>query len=143
MKNLRNATILLLIIFLVLLIASAVYAVTRGIHIVSKKGEDLYLYKDYHALVVGVSDYDKWPNIPNAVGDAKEISAALKGLGFTVKEVYNPASRELKTALNDLTYGQGREKNRAILFYFAGHGETETMADGTKLGYIIPSDCPL
>lgn len=27
--------------------------------------------------------------------------------------------------------------------YYAGHGETETLADNTKLGYIIPKDCPL
>jgi hypothetical protein len=57
--------------------------------------------------------------------------------------MYDPTSRELKKALNDLTYGQGQEENRAILLYFAGHGETESLADGTKLGYIIPGDCPL
>jgi uncharacterized caspase-like protein len=35
------------------------------------------------------------------------------------------------------------KKNRALLFYFAGHGETLELADGTELGYILPSDCPL
>ncbi len=29
------------------------------------------------------------------------------------------------------------------MFYYAGHGETEALADGTSLGYIIPTDCPL
>jgi formylglycine-generating enzyme required for sulfatase activity len=143
MQHLRNLIRLLIILSLIFFIASTVSALTRGIHVVSKKGKELYLYKDYHALVVGVSNYDKWPDLPNAVKDAKEVSSALKRLGFKVKQVYNPTSRELTKALNDLTYKQGREKNRAILFYFAGHGETETLADGTKLGYIIPKDCPL
>jgi uncharacterized caspase-like protein len=55
----------------------------------------------------------------------------------------NPTSRELNTTLNDMAFRLGREKNRALLFYFAGHGETLDLADGTELGYIIPSDCPL
>ena len=42
-----------------------------------------------------------------------------------------------------MTYRMGRQKERAVLFYYAGHGETESMADGTKMGYIIPRDCPL
>ena len=32
---------------------------TRGIRVTDTSGENLYLYKDYHALVVGVSHYDK------------------------------------------------------------------------------------
>jgi HEAT repeat protein len=64
-------------------------------------------------------------------------------LGFTVKLFSNPNSAELKKVLNDMAYGYGREENRALLFYYAGHGQTEMLADGTKLGYIIPRDCPL
>ncbi|MBW2742440.1 MAG: caspase family protein, partial [Deltaproteobacteria bacterium] len=71
-------------------------------HIVSKQGKELYLYKDYYALVVGVSNYGTWPDLPNAVKDAKEVSSALKRLGFKVNEAYNPTSRQLKKALNDL-----------------------------------------
>lgn len=119
-------------------------AVSRGIHVVAKGGKQLYLYKDYHALVVGVGDYTQgWPDLPNTVKDAKEVSVALKRLGVKVRLVTNPTSRELEKALNDLTYKQGREGNRALIFYYAGHGETESLADGTKLGYIIPRDCPL
>ncbi len=134
---------LVIILFIIFFISDNLSAVTRGVRVVSKQGAEVYLYKDYHALVVGVGDYDRWPDLPNAVEDAKEVSAALKRLGFAVKEAYNPTSRELTKALNDMTYKDGREKNRAILFYFAGNGETETLADGTKFGYIIPKDCPL
>ena len=118
-------------------------AATRGISVVSKQGQALKLYDSYNALVVGISDYQQWPDLPYAVNDAKEVAKRLKEMGFHVKLVINPDSHELKTAINEMTYRTGREKNRAVLFYYAGHGETETMADGTKMGYIIPGDCPL
>ena len=119
------------------------FSATRGIRVTAKEGQSLYFYKDYHALVVGISNYEKWPKLPNAVNDAKEIAAKLKELGFEVKIVLDPTSREMKTVLSEMVYKIGREKNRALLFYYAGHGETETLADKTKMGYIIPSDCPL
>lgn len=135
----------LLITFFIstLLVSIPLLATTRGISVVSKKGQTYHLYKDYHALVVGVSEYEQWPDLPNAVKDAQEVSDTLKRLGFKVELVTNPNYQQLRKALNELTYKFGREQNRALLFYYAGHGETETMADGTKLGYIIPSDCPL
>ena len=139
----KFAFFIILSLLITLLIPAYLFATTRGIRVTAKTGQSLYLYKDYHALVVGVSDYEKWPDLPNAIKDAEEVSRILKRLGFTVKLVSNPTSRELKKVLNDLTYVYGREENRALLFYYAGHGETEMLADGTKLGYIIPRDCPL
>ncbi len=126
-----------------LTVSSHLSATTRGIRVVGKSGESLYLYKDYHALVVGVSDYDNWPDLPKAVEDAREVASVLSGFDFKVKLLLNPTSGELSTALNDMAFNMGSEKNRALLFYFAGHGETLELADSTQLGYIIPSDCPL
>jgi uncharacterized caspase-like protein len=118
-------------------------ATTRGITVTSKEGQSLFLYKDCYALVVGISNYEKWPRLPNTVNDAKEVAAKLKELGFKVRLLLDPTSREMKTVLSDMVYDMGREENRALLFYYAGHGETETLADKTKMGYIIPSDCPI
>ena len=119
----------------------------RGIKVVARTEDGgtrlLPLYSGSHALVVGVSNYEKWPKLPNAVKDAKDVAERLKKLGFHVTLVLNPTSSELTKALNDLTYRHGRDKNQALLFFYAGHGETEVLADGTKLGYIIPRDCPL
>ena len=119
----------------------------RGIKVVARTEDGgtrlLPLYSGYYALVVGVSNYEKWPKLPNAAKDAKDVAEKLKKLGFHVKLVLNPTSSELRRALNDLTYTYGRDKNQALLFFYAGHGETEVLADGTKLGYIIPRDCPL
>jgi uncharacterized caspase-like protein len=130
-------------IFISLILPTPSFSTTRGIRVTGKQGESLYLYKDYHALVVGISDYEKWPRLPNAVNDAKEVASKLKELGFEVKLMLDPTFREMKTVLSEIVYKMGREENRALLFYYAGHGETETLADKTKMGYIVPKDCPL
>ncbi len=139
-KRITSYSILFILIFFAF---SNIDATQRGLSVTVKSGKEISLYNDYHALVVGVSDYEKWPSLPNAVKDAREVSDKLKEMGFNVKTVLNPNSSELKKALSELTYRLGREKNRALLFYYAGHGETEKLADNTKLGYIIPSDCPV
>jgi hypothetical protein len=117
---------------------------TRGVQVKAKQGESLYLYNDYYALVVGVGDYTNgWPALPGALKDSEDVAAALKDYGFTVRLVRNPTSRDLKKAVTEMAFVTGKEQNRALLLYFAGHGETLNLADGTKLGYIIPADCPL
>jgi formylglycine-generating enzyme required for sulfatase activity len=118
-------------------------ATDRGIQIVVKSGESLYLYKDYYALVIGVSEYEEWPDLPNAVKDAREVASELEALGFTVSLLLDPTSHQLIDALKKMTFQLGRERNLALLLYFAGHGETLELADGTELGYIVPKDCPL
>lgn len=120
-----------------------VSATSRGIQIAPENGQNLYLYDNYTALIIGVSDYEKWPKLPYAVDDAMEVAAKLKALAFDVKLVLDPTFRELKTVLNEMVYKMGQEENRALLLYYAGHGETETLADKTKMGYLIPKDCPL
>ena len=115
----------------------------RGISVTAGNAQNLYLYKDYFALVVGVSNYEQWPDLPSAGKDAKEVAAKLKEIGFEVKLVVDPSAEQLRQALSDMVYEKGGENNRALLFYFAGHGETLELADGTQLGYIVPGDCPL
>jgi len=133
----------ILLLFVFSLYTTSSFSTTRGIRVTSKEGQSLYLYKSYHALVVGVSNYERWPKLPNAVNDAKEVASKLKGIGFEVKMLLDPTAREMRTAINEMVYKMGREENRALIFYYAGHGETETLADKTKMGYIIPIDCPL
>ena len=78
------------------------FSATRGIRITAKEGQSLYLYKDYYALVVGISDYERWPKLPNAVNDAKEVAAKLKEMGFKGRLSLYPTSREMKTVLSDM-----------------------------------------
>lgn len=135
-------SLLFILLIAMLFASSSIFATTRGIHIVSRQGQTVYLYKDYHALVMGISDYDYWPKLPNSVKDAKEVAEKLKAMGFQVKLVLNSTSEALRSVINDVVFLIGSEENRAILIYFAGHGETEILADKTRIGYIIPKDCP-
>ena len=130
----RLHILILLFFFLFPVLPNLSISATRGIQVIDKQGRSLYLYKDYHAMVVGISNYEKWPDLPNAANDAKEVAAGLKKSGFTVKLALDPTSRELRKILSDLVYEMGRENKRALLFYFAGHGETLELADGTALG---------
>ena len=144
--NLNMKKLFLLFLTLLLTILSfliPLQAANRGISVVSKRGQSLHFYNDYQALVVGVSNYELWPKLPNAANDAVEVAKKLKSMGIHVKLVLDPTYRELKTALTDMVYKMGREQNRGVLFYYAGHGETERLADGKNMGYIIPRDCPL
>jgi hypothetical protein len=138
----RNLLITLLL-FAFLGPAPCLLAASRGIQVVSGDGQSLYLYKDYQAVVIGVSDYDHWPKLPNAVKDSQQVAGKLTEMGFKVKLIANPDSRQLKSTLTEIARRLGTEKNRALLLYYAGHGETTRLADGTELGYIIPKDCPL
>ena len=115
----------------------------EGINVVTSRGEKLQLYKDYYALVVGVSVYDKRPALPQAVNSAKAIASLLKRMGFTVALVTDPTAKQLKKAMADLVRGPGREPKRGIVFYYVGYGETQSLPDGAKVGWIIPRDCPL
>jgi hypothetical protein len=133
----------LLSLLLFLIPPPSSFSKTRGISVTDKKGHNLYLYKDYYALVVGISNYEKWPDLPSAAKDAEEVASRLEQIGFEVKLSLNPSAEELRKVLSNIVYQAGREKNRALLFYFAGHGETLELADGTELGYIVPGDCPL
>ncbi len=135
----RSIILSLSVMFLLSLASQAFGAVTVKI----KSGKEIRLYKDYHALVIGVSDYDYWPDLRGSVQDAEEVAQTLKGMGMSVTTLLNPTSAQLKTAMNKLTYGPGREQDRAILFFYSGHGETERLATGQKLGYIVPKDAPL
>jgi formylglycine-generating enzyme required for sulfatase activity len=146
-KNKSLAISLLTIVLSFLLLTFSIHASSRGITVKAKTSsgtiKEIPLYSGYRALVVGVSDYDSWPDLPNAVNDAQEIAETFKKMGFKVKTVTNPNSLKLKEALNEMAYIEGQDEKLALLFYYAGHGETEKLADGTKLGYIIPTDCPL
>jgi hypothetical protein len=142
MRKLCGCAIMILILIIFTSIRGPSGA-RAGFSVVSRQGQTLDLYMDYRALVVGISDYERWPKLPNAVNDAKEVEAKLREMGFEVKVVLDPTSREMKTILSEMVYELGGKENRALLFYYAGHGETETMADKTKLGYLIPKDCPL
>jgi FKBP-type peptidyl-prolyl cis-trans isomerase len=83
------------------------------------------------ALVVGNAAYEGAP-LGNPVNDARDLSAALRRLGFEVLERLNRNSDELR---RDLAEFQDKLSPGAIgLFYFAGHG----VQAGRGLNYLLP-----
>jgi hypothetical protein len=91
-------------------------------------GKPLPLYNASFALVVGVANYTNgWPRLDEAVNDAREVKTALEEQGFVVTLVENPAAVQLKDAIESFLATHGLSKETRLLFYFAGHGHTQTI----------------
>ena len=144
-REIRKLLLILLTISLLGFFCASALAQQRGMGGVVrlKNGGTIKLYDDYQALVIGVGDYEDWPRLPGAVRDAKEVARVLRELDFKVKLVLDPTSAQLKKLLDELPYDLGFKQDRGLLIYFAGHGETEDLANKKKLGYIVPTDSPL
>jgi formylglycine-generating enzyme required for sulfatase activity len=142
--RIRKALFCSLLALMVILISGFVdNTAAVNLSVVSSDGRQIELYKDFHALVIGVGNYDHWPSLPNAVKDAKEVSRLLRRFGFSVTLLIEPTARELKKALDDFVQNFGQEPDRGLLLYYSGNGESQTLPGGTELGWIIPRDCPL
>lgn len=142
-----GVNLLLPILVCVCLLTDPAQATSRGITVQSRTAsgasEQIRLYSEYCALVVGCGQYTRgWPPLPNPVKDAKEVAALLKSLGWRVDVLMDPPGAKLRRELNRLVTGVGRQKDNAILLWFSGHGQTIEEADGTKLGYLVPVDAP-
>jgi len=146
MDNKRISPLLLLLVLagvLNLWVPDNLQAASRSIvRVKTKDHRTVELYQDYQAVVIGVGGYQNFPRLPGAIKDAQEVAGELRKLGFKVVLHLDPASAQLRKILNDLPYEEGSQRDRALLLYYAGHGETEVLADGTRLGYITAVDCP-
>jgi tetratricopeptide (TPR) repeat protein len=100
------------------------------------------LYAKSLAVVIGINQYEKWPALEFAAADAKAVKAALETSGFDeivmIMDQEATQRRILTELFHNLPAKVGR--NDRVLFYFAGHGQTEDLPDGGKKGYIIPAD---
>ena len=88
------------------------------------------------ALVVGMSNYQQGPALPNPVDDARALGDALQKLKFEVTGVYDANKRELERALRK--FGASSASADIILIFYAGHG---VQVDGQN--YMIPVDAHL
>jgi formylglycine-generating enzyme required for sulfatase activity len=115
----------------------------QQIQVKSQNGHSIKFYKRYHAMVVGVGQYEHWPSKPNAVQDAREVSWELRRHGFMVRLLTDPSAYELEKALNRFVQRNGKEADQGVVFYYSGHSQTIISEDGQKDGWIIPKDTPL
>ena len=88
------------------------------------------------ALVVGNSTYAHIGRLPNADSDARDISAALRRLGFEVTTEFDADRVELTEALRAFTR-RSAGADVSLVFY-AGHG---IEMDGVN--YLLPVDARL
>ena len=107
------------------------------------------LYRDSHALVIGIDRYTKWPALQYAVRDAKAIQETLvTRFGFKPENVMlltdGEATRaNILTALNQkLADSKAIKRDDRVFVFYAGHGGTRKLASGRDVGYLIPVDAP-
>ena len=83
-----------------------------------------------HALVIGNANYQSSP-LRNPLNDARDMAAALAGLGFRVHRLLNADARQMEQAIID--FSNRLNEGGVGLFYYAGHG---VQARGRN--YLIP-----
>ena len=97
-------------------------------------------YSSSHALVVGINEYRHWPRLEYAANDARAMAARLKAQGFQTY-LLTDEQATLKNILAGLeTIRRSVDENSRMMFYFAGHGQTEDLPGGRERGYIVPVD---
>ena len=100
------------------------------------------LYKKSFAVVVGINNYEKWPSLEFAVAEAGAVRQKFELTGFdqitTILDKEATRRRILTELFHELPKKVGPDDR--MVFYFAGHGQTEDLASGAKRGYIIPVD---
>lgn len=101
-------------------------------------------FGNYHALIIGINNYKKWPNLKFAEKDADDIQKILiSQYSFPQKNVTflsnKDATREgILKALRLKLGGLGENDN--LLIFYAGHGQLDAL---TGNGYLIPEDAGL
>jgi formylglycine-generating enzyme required for sulfatase activity len=135
-----------IVILLITLIFPDIALASRGIVPVSikdKSGNEIGLYKESHALVIGVSDYTNgWQDLESVPTEIDDLVSALEAQGFHVVRVLNPDSEALEKSFKDFINQYGFDPDNRLLFFFSGHGHTRQVGKITK-GYLVPTDAPI
>jgi tetratricopeptide (TPR) repeat protein len=100
------------------------------------------LYSKSFAVVIGINHYEKWPGLEFAVADASAVKNTLEKTGFDDIVLIMDEAATQRRILTELFHRlpEKVDRNDRVLFYFAGHGQTEDLPGGGKKGYIIPAD---
>ena len=72
-----------------------------------------------HTLVIGNANYSSSP-LRNPLNDARDMAAALEGLGFQVQSLLDADTPQMEQAILD--FGDRLHDGSVGLFYYAGHG---------------------
>lgn len=134
--------ILLLSGLVFLLSAAPSFADQRGVRVDGKSAAE-YLAEQTGkswAVVIGINEYkNDIPKLRYAVADAEAVGRELEARGFSVTRLLDrEATRDrILEVLGDDLPAQMKPDDRLLIFY-AGHGETKTIAGGQTMGYLLP-----
>jgi peptidoglycan/xylan/chitin deacetylase (PgdA/CDA1 family)/uncharacterized caspase-like protein len=105
------------------------------------------LYRESHAVVIGINEYQKWPKLSYAVNDARGVRELLvERFRFKPENIQvlldAEATRErIVSSLGDVLSDTNKvQKDDRVFVFFAGHGITRKLPNGRSLGYIVPVD---
>lgn len=106
-------------------------------------GEQIYLYENSYALIVGISDYQNgWSKLPGVYEDVSAVKAALERSQFIVETAIDLTKNQLVHTIEAFVAKYGQEANNRLLFYFAGHGHTMRLGYGGNMGYFVTKEAP-
>ena len=90
----------------------------------------------YHALVIGIDNYQKLPPLHTPIADANEVARVLKqDYGFDVTLLLDANRYQILSRLNHLRQTLTDKDN--LLIYYAGHGELDQV---NQRGNWLPVD---
>lgn len=81
---------------------------------------------DYHALVIGNSEYEDFTDLRTPANDARAVARLFEEeYGYETKLILDATRYEILSALND--YRANLTKDDNLLIYYAGHGEIDEV----------------
>ncbi len=93
-------------------------------------------FGNYHALIIGNSNYRKIPKLDTPINDARAVARVLrKKYGFTTKLLIDATRYQILSELNRLRGELNDQDN--LLIYYAGHGELDKV---NMRGHWLPVD---
>ena len=97
---------------------------------------DPKIFGGYHALVIGIDNYDHLSNLGSAKRDALSVKAMLETkYGFKVQLLLDATREEILRGLGDMRRVLTEDDN--LLIYYAGHGWVD---EAENQGYWLPRD---
>jgi hypothetical protein len=93
-------------------------------------------FGSYHALVIGINNYQTLPKLRTASNDASSMASLLQErYGFKVRLLLDATRADILRSIN--VYRQTLTLRDNLLIYYAGHGWLDEDAD---MGYWLPVD---
>jgi hypothetical protein len=91
-------------------------------------------FGEFHALVIGIDEYESLPKLKTALSDARAVAEKLKvDYGYKVRLLENPTRDDIIDALDD--YRDRLKEDDNLLIYYAGHGWLDKESNR---GYWLP-----